>query len=223
MGKCFVCGKPTSFSFIACRKCHGKATEIPFPGNAETLAEDFLRLLDGKGEGEGEELRLALYGLSEALRERSVEWPSKVVRCIARGRIPLVGDTPRERTKRTDIPGEFKCKDGHRVRSKAEEIIDDFLWDRRIRHVYEPEYSPGNGSPTINPDFYLPDIDVYVEIWGRINNPRYQEQKEYKREIYRMDNVRLIELDSEDPQMKDKLAATLLRLISFDPSGRWNR
>ena len=59
-------------------------------------------------------------------------------------------------------------KDGHIVKSKSEREIDNFLNQYKIRHYYEHELSiDDNPEHSIHPDFYLPDLDVYIEHWGK--------------------------------------------------------
>lgn len=79
---------------------------------------------------------------------------------------------------------EFRCADGHTVRSLSEKAIDDFLSGRGIQHDYEylvpiPEQ--------LIPDFTVYTAErkpVYMEFWGMMNDPDYVERKTRKMEIY---------------------------------------
>ncbi|MBW2995780.1 hypothetical protein KY332_00610 [Candidatus Woesearchaeota archaeon] len=47
----------------------------------------------------------------------------------------------------------------------------------------------------IEPDFYLPEFDVYVEYWGMINNPVYKkEQYDKKKKLYGDNDLDLLSL-----------------------------
>lgn len=95
-------------------------------------------------------------------------------------------------------------EDGHIVKSKDEVRIDDYLYHHKIQHRYEKEYYPNNPKyeEPIKPDWILPDYkdlgDVYIEYWGLENNKKYNQQKEYKMQIYKEDKVTLICLYPED-------------------------
>ncbi len=65
----------------------------------------------------------------------------------------------------------YRCKDGHMVKSKSERDIDNYLYENKIQHVYEPELPYGKEGKVIHPDFKLPNYlgegkDVYLEHWG---------------------------------------------------------
>ncbi len=106
----------------------------------------------------------------------------------------------------------YTCKDGHKVRSKAEREIDNYLYEHNIRHTYEKSYPiDDNPNNDLHPDFYLPDLDVYIEHWG-YKNKNYEEEKNYKLNIYHKDKVNLIETTEED--MKD-IETNLTRKLKF--------
>lgn len=90
----------------------------------------------------------------------------------------------------------YTCKDGHIVRSKSELEIDNFLFDNKILHVYEKKLDV-NGSSYINPDFYLPATNTYIEHWG-LNSEQYNSEKEYKLNIYRNKRLTVICTYEED-------------------------
>tara|TARA_Y100000310_G_scaffold306813_1_gene348313 strand:+ start:435 stop:1010 length:576 start_codon:yes stop_codon:yes gene_type:complete len=51
------------------------------------------------------------------------------------------------------------------------------------------------GSIKIEPDFYLPEFDVYVEYWGMINDPRYKkEQYDKKKKLYKDNDLDMLSL-----------------------------
>ena len=106
----------------------------------------------------------------------------------------------------------YTCKDGHKVRSKAEREIDNYLYEHNIRHAYEKTYPiDNNPNNDLHPDFYLPDLDVYIEHWG-YKDKKYEEEKNYKLKIYQKDKINLIETTEED--MKD-IETNLTRKLKF--------
>lgn len=77
------------------------------------------------------------------------------------------------------------CNNGVRVRSRAEKIIADKLFELNVRTVYEKTvyYSKDGENKTLHPDFYLPDYDLYIE-YNEITNKPYLKSKEYTKKIY---------------------------------------
>ena len=87
--------------------------------------------------------------------------------------------------------GIYVCKDGHIVKSKSERDIDNYLFEHKIAHAYEKAL-PINGE-IFKPDFYLKDLDVYIEHWGYDeNNKEYNARKEYKIPKYKEKGITLI-------------------------------
>lgn len=94
----------------------------------------------------------------------------------------------------------LKAKDGHLVRSRAELIIDNLLYDYGLTHAYERELTV---AETVFSDFYIPSRNgkdnlgkaVYIEFWGINDNEKYLERKRIKQDIYKANNFNLIELD----------------------------
>lgn len=110
---------------------------------------------------------------------------------------------------RTKNPGTYRTKDGHWVRSRAEVIIDDALYDYGIPHAYERRLPV---EEEVYCDFYLPSSSLYIEFWGLENDPKYQERKKQKLEIYRKYNFKVIELsDTHLSNLDDHLPRFLLK------------
>ena len=87
--------------------------------------------------------------------------------------------------------GVYVCKDGHIVKSKSEREIDNYLFDHKIAHAYEK--SLVIGTETFKPDFYLKDLDLYIEHWGyNSDNEEYTKRKEYKLPKYKEKGITLI-------------------------------
>jgi len=110
---------------------------------------------------------------------------------------------------RDNYPANFRTQDGHRVRSKAEMIIDNLLYQYGIVHAYERKVPI---EENVLSDFYLPTGKVYIEYWGMDNDPKYVERKKQKIEIYKKYDIPLIELtDTEIQSLDDHLPKKLLK------------
>ena len=91
--------------------------------------------------------------------------------------------------------GAIKAEDGHYVRSRAEALIDNWLYSHRITHAYEQRLP---GESEVYCDFYLPDYQAYIEYWGLEGDPDYKKRKKEKLKIYYWQGLRLIELNESD-------------------------
>ena len=91
-----------------------------------------------------------------------------------------------------------KTKKGEMVRSKSEKIIADWLTKNKIEYEYEKTITLSNNQKILS-DFFLPKEEIYIEYWGMssLNNETgesYRERKWEKQNLYKMDNIKLIEL-----------------------------
>ncbi|MBK7106841.1 MAG: glycerol kinase [Ignavibacteriae bacterium] len=110
---------------------------------------------------------------------------------------------------REKFPAKFRTKDGHFVRSRAEVIIDNALYDYNLAHAYERKLPI---EEELYPDFYLPNGKVFIEFWGLEEDPKYAERKKAKIEIYKKYDFNLIELnDSDISNLDDHLPKKLLK------------
>lgn len=85
------------------------------------------------------------------------------------------------------------CKDGHKVKSTYEQRVDDWLYENNIEHKYEPKLPFDNRG---HADFLVKDI--YIEIFGVIDSPKYNKRKEKKIELYKIHNCDLIIINHWD-------------------------
>ncbi len=110
---------------------------------------------------------------------------------------------------RDKFPPTFRTKDGHMVRSRAEVIIDNALYDYKLAHAYERKLPI---EENLYSDFFLPSENVYIEYWGMENDPKYSSRKKIKIEIYKKYDFKLIELTDEDiSNLDDYLPKKLLK------------
>ena len=108
--------------------------------------------------------------------------------------------------------GVYTCKDGHIVKSKSEREIDNYLFDHKIAHAYEKALVID--AETFKPDFYLKDMDIYIEHWGyNSDNEEYNRRKEYKLPKYKEKGITLIQTNEKD--MQDPETALELKLSTY--------
>ena len=93
----------------------------------------------------------------------------------------------------------IECDDGRKVRSRAEALISNFLYNNKIRSVYEKTiyYKENGEDKTLHPDFYLPDFEIYIE-YNEIKKKSYLKSKEYTRKVYEQLNLNVIIMDDKD-------------------------
>jgi hypothetical protein len=110
---------------------------------------------------------------------------------------------------RLKFDAKFRTIDGHYVRSKAEMIIDNLLYQYKLVHAYERKLPI---DEEVLSDFYLPAGQVYIEYWGMEDDPKYAERKQKKKELYAKHEIPLIELNDGDIQnLDDHLPKKLLK------------
>jgi len=99
----------------------------------------------------------------------------------------------------------YTCDDGHRVRSKGEAIIDNWLFQRGVLHAYEKQLAAADGTPeTMYCDFYIPSKKIYIEFWG-LNDKAYTKRKEEKLRFYKTHNLNLIQVFPDDLKRLDEV------------------
>jgi len=88
------------------------------------------------------------------------------------------------------------------VRSKAEQIIDDWLYNNNITHAYERQVPI---EENLCSDFYIKSANVWIEYWG-LDEEKYNKRKEAKIQLYKKHKKNLIEItDKEIKQLDDFL------------------
>ena len=112
---------------------------------------------------------------------------------------PTITSAPEQsKNIRDKWPTPYRTKDGHRVRSRGEQMIDDYLYECGLVHAYEREVK--NIKETVLSDFFIPGRNggeaVYIEYWGK-DDEKYDLRKEEKKEIYKRNNLNLIELENK--------------------------
>lgn len=110
---------------------------------------------------------------------------------------------------RDRFPAQCRAADGHFVRSRAEMLIDNWLYMAEIVHAYERKLPI---EEDVFCDFYLPAGKVYLEFWGMENDLHYADRMRAKKTVYAKYGFNLIELHDADVQnLDDILPARLLK------------
>ena len=115
--------------------------------------------------------------------------------------------TEEEKWFREKFVAKHRATDGHFVRSKAEMLIDNWLYMAEIVHAYERKLPV---EEDVYCDFYIPTGKVYIEYWGYEEDSKYIKRKELKKEIYQKYGFNLIELKDKDVQNLDDILPRLL-------------
>ncbi|MCL2556337.1 MAG: hypothetical protein FWE03_04905, partial [Firmicutes bacterium] len=106
----------------------------------------------------------------------------------------------------------IQAEDGHYVRSRAEVIIDNWLFRNNYRHIYEKRViMESDLDAVVICDFYLPDNDIYLEFWGLENDPKYEERKAQKIKMYNENKLARIDLYATDVDRPDDLLAIKIK------------
>jgi hypothetical protein len=108
-------------------------------------------------------------------------------------------------TKKMDT--QHRATDGHYVHSKAEMLIDNWLYMAQIVHAYERKLPI---EENIFCDFYIPTGKVYIEYWGYSSDLKYLARKDKKLAVYEKYGLKLIQLDDADVQNLDHILPRLL-------------
>ena len=94
------------------------------------------------------------------------------------------------------LPGGIRATDGHFVRSRAELVIDNWLYSRRIAHEYERSLP---FDETEHCSFHINlGKGIYIEFWGYASDADYLSRKSHKKQRYLTHHLQLVELDAEE-------------------------
>ncbi len=116
-------------------------------------------------------------------------------------------DDSKDSNFREKFIAKHRATDGHMVRSKAEMLIDNWLYMAEIVHAYERKLPI---EEEVYCDFYIPTEKIYIEFWGLENDPKYVARKEKKKEIYKKYGFKLIELTDEEVFNLDDILPKML-------------
>jgi len=143
------------------------------------------------------------------------KWPESIlnVKALNDSLDNLKGvEKPQAETGKTDdfrhkFEAKHRATDGHFVRSKAEMLVDNWLYMAEIVHAYERKLPI---EENVYCDFYIPTGKVYIEFWDYDNDEKYLARKQKKQAIYQEYNFNLIELTDEEVLNLDDILPRLL-------------
>lgn len=122
-------------------------------------------------------------------------------------------EQPSDYDYRQKWPAKFRCDDGHYVRSKNEQLLDNWFYHHNICHAYEVLVVDKRTNEEYISDFYIPKLDTYIEVWG-YETDEYLQRKERKIEAYRANNLKLLQMtDREVKALDDFLRRNILTLL----------
>jgi DNA-binding XRE family transcriptional regulator len=114
-----------------------------------------------------------------------------------------------------EINKTIEARDGTVVQSEGERRIANWLTARGIAYRYDAKFRI-IAEFQIRPDFYLPELDVYIEYWG-LDTPQYKMSMYKKQMLYQQEGKRLISVYPKDLPGLDRLLAEKLRHYGFSP------
>lgn len=107
------------------------------------------------------------------------------------------------------------ARDGTLVQSEGEKKIAEWLTQHGLAYRYDSKYRIISEFQ-IRPDFYLPELDVYIEYWG-LDTPQYKMSMYKKQTLYQQEGKRLISVYPKDLPLLDRLLTAKLKLFGFQP------
>jgi hypothetical protein len=114
-----------------------------------------------------------------------------------------------------EINKTIEARDGTVVQSQGEKRIADWLTAHGIAYRYDAKFRI-IAEFQIRPDFYLPEMDLYIEYWG-LDTPQYKMSMYKKQTLYQQEGKRLVSVYPKDLAGLDSLLESKLRLYGFNP------
>ena len=116
---------------------------------------------------------------------------------------------------KVELQKTIQAEDGTAVQSEGERRIADWLATHGLAYRYDAKFRI-IGEFQIRPDFYLPELDAYIEYWG-LDTPQYKMSMYKKQALYQQEGKRLISVYPKDLPGLDALLAAKLRHFGFAP------
>lgn len=114
-----------------------------------------------------------------------------------------------------EISKTIVVRDGTLVQSDGERRIAEWLTAHDLGYRYDSKYRIIREFQ-IRPDFYLPELDVYIEYWG-LDTPQYKMSMHKKQMLYQQEGKRLVSVYPKDLPDLGRLLTTKLRHWGFVP------
>ncbi len=125
---------------------------------------------------------------------------------------------------RVEVSKTISTADGKLVQSGGEKAIANWLSAHGIAYRYDDRLRILEGRQ-VRPDFYLPELDVYIEYWG-MDTLDYQIGMMIKKQMYQHAGKRLVSVYPRDLPGLDTLLTQKLSLlgraepVAADPTRR---
>ncbi len=97
---------------------------------------------------------------------------------------------------------------GQQVKSREALIVENWLYIAAINHARD--YTLHAGNESINADFFLPELQVCIDIWGASDNAAALTEKLTKQDFYKKYGYDFIELHDEAIAQVDEVLAKQL-------------
>jgi len=114
---------------------------------------------------------------------------------------------------KVELAKTIEAGDGTVVQSEGERKIAEWLTAHGVAYRYDAKFRI-IGEFQIRPDFYLPELDVYVEYWG-LHTPQYKMSMCKKQVLYQQEGKRLISVYPKDLSTLGRLLSDKLRAFGF--------
>jgi len=115
---------------------------------------------------------------------------------------------------RVDLNKTIQAANGTVVQSEGECLVAEELAALGIAFRYDNRFRIVKGY-AIRPDFYLPELDLYIEYWGMEGNLDYQIGMLEKQKLYQQAGKRLLSLHAADrPRLREVLRAKLAQYVN---------
>jgi DNA-directed RNA polymerase subunit RPC12/RpoP len=114
---------------------------------------------------------------------------------------------------KVELSKTIRSKAGTLVQSDGEKRIAEWLTSHHIAYRYDERYRILNGH-AIRPDFYLPELDVYIEYWG-MDTADYKIGMLKKQQLYQQESKRLISIYPPDKPRLDTVLRQKLVLFGY--------
>lgn len=211
-------------------KCYGTAAQAHLDDLDDLAANERVK----------DYVRRAAHSAADAIREAVREAEAGAVRRCARCGRPVSPDeharsrqafqrtfcnacfdevflSRRNFDTRVEINKTIVAKAGTLVQSDGERLIADWLAAHSIAYRYDERYRILGGH-AIRPDFYLPELDIYIEYWG-MDTADYKIGMLKKQQLYQQEGKRLISIYPQDRPRLDAVLRAKVALFGCHAPG----
>ena len=233
VNKCIVCGEDAPNGDL-CKECYSLMCDYKtfFDRNqtASELKEYYFNLVDSIYRMRSEHYIFsncnklkALASLYGSLYDDSlsIRVNNDIRKIIDRKKSRIAVKSPEldaaDQERDSKLDRNIVARDGHQVRSHPECVIDGILYSLRVVHSYEDYVDVSLDDRNMKCDWFIPvESDtkgIYIEYWG-MNTREYLKNKEIKREIYRKNDIPLVEIERDEIRDERLLTSRLRREIN---------